>query len=89
MSHHIIRRMRLAHCKRGPALCAECRAMDVERICLLDVDPPDTGLMQRRVLEVEIDGRLTWREFDIVSTFESEEEARRYAEQEGIGDVVL
>jgi hypothetical protein len=89
MPLYVIRRMRLAHCKRGPALCAECRAMDVVRICLLDVDPADAGLVQRRVIEIEVDGRPTWREFDVVRTFDSEEEAWRYAEREGIRDVVL
>lgn len=89
MPHHIIRRIRLAHCKRGPALCAECRAMDVERICLLDVDPPDAGLLQRRVIEIEVDGQPVWREFDVVRTFQDAEEAGRYAEEEGIRDVVL
>jgi hypothetical protein len=87
MSCTIIRRIRLAHCKRGPAVCEKCREMDVERICLLDICPPDQGLMQRRVIEVEVDGEVTWREFDVIRAFDSEEEARAYAETEGIKDV--
>jgi len=63
--------------------------MNVERICLLDIDPLDAGLMQRRVIEIVVDGRPTWHEFDIVRTFDSEEDALRYAEREGIRDVVL
>jgi hypothetical protein len=43
MPHLIIARVRLAHCKKGPQVCAKCREMDVEKICLLDVDPPDRG----------------------------------------------
>ena len=86
---YIIRRIRLAHCKRGPATCEKCREMDAERICLLDICPPDPGLKQRRVIEVEVDGEETWHEFDVVRAFDSEEEARAYAEMEGIKDVEI
>jgi len=89
MSQHIIRRMRLAHCKRGPAVCAKCREMDEEKICLLDICPPDQGMVQRRVIELSRDGESVWREFDIVRAFESPEEAREYAEQKGIDDVTF
>ena len=89
MACHIIRRIRLAHCKRGPATCEKCREMDAEPICLLDICPPDPGLMQRRVIEVEGDGEVTWREFDVVLVFDSEEEARAYAAMEGIEDVEI
>ena len=87
MGCYIIRKIRLAHCKRGPATCEKCREMDAERICLLDICPPDQGLMQRRVIEVEVDGDVTWHEFDVVRAFDSEEEARAYAEAEGIKDI--
>lgn len=89
MAQYIIREMRLAHCKRGPELCETCREMDVERPCLLDIAPDDAGLMQRRVIEVEVNGETEWREFDIVRSFESEEEARAYADEHGIADVAL
>jgi len=79
----------LAHCKRGPATCEKCREMDAERICLLDICPPDPGQQQRRVIEVEVDGDVTWCEFDVVRVFDSEEEARAYAELEGIEDVEI
>jgi recombinational DNA repair protein RecR len=83
MAQYIIRRVRLAHCKRGPERCEQCRAMDEERICLLDICPE--GEMQRRVIQVGEDG--PWREFDIVRSFRSEEEAQAYADEHGIGDV--
>ena len=89
MSRYVIRKMRLAHCKRGPSLCEKCREMDVEKLCLLDICPSNMGMMQRRVIEVEYEGEMTWREFDIVKTFETEEEAREYAEANGIGDVEI
>jgi len=55
--------------------------MDIERICLLDVCPPDAGKVQRRVIQVEVGGEEVWREFDIVRTFEGKEEAIEYADK--------
>jgi hypothetical protein len=63
--------------------------MDVERICLLDICPPDAGLVQRRVIEVTINGQTEWREFDVVQAFADEEAAAAYAAQNGIEDVVI
>jgi hypothetical protein len=87
MSGHIIRKIRLAHCKRGPEVCEKCREMDVERICLLDICPPDAELVQRRVIEVTVDGETEWREFDVVRVFADEQEAAAYAAQNGIEDI--
>jgi hypothetical protein len=87
MPRYIIRKIRLAHCKRGPEVCEKCREIDAERICLLDICPPDAGLVQRRVIEVTIDGEKAWREFDVVRVFADEEEAAAYAAQNGIEDI--
>ena len=89
MSRHIIRKIRLAHCKRGPSICAKCREMDVEKICLLDICPPHMGEIQRRVIQISTGGETAWREFDVVRAFESKEEARKYADENAIGDVEL
>ena len=89
MACYIIRKMRLAHCKRGPSICEKCREMDEEKICLLDICPPDQGMVQRRVIEVRRGDERTWREFDILRAFESEQEAREYAEQHGVNDIIL
>lgn len=89
MPCHIIRKIRLAHCKRGPAVCEKCRQMDVERICLLDICPPDAGQMQRRVIEVTVDGETEWREFDVVKVFANKKEAAAYAAQNGIEDIAI
>lgn len=86
LPRYIIRTIRLAHCKKGPARCAQCREMDVDKICLLDICPPHPGEIQRRVIEVELDGEHVWREFDVVKVFESEQEARAYAAANGISD---
>lgn len=84
MPHHIIRKIHLAHCKRGPSICEKCREMDVEKICLLDISPPGAGELQRRVIQVNVGGEQVWREFDVVRAFESEAEARAYADENGI-----
>ena len=89
MSHHIIRTIRTTHCKRGPQRCAICRQMNAARICLLDIDPPQPGMMQRRTIEVEIDGKRVWREFDVVRAFASEEQALAYAATHHIQDIAL
>jgi hypothetical protein len=89
MPRHIIRRIRLAHCKRGPEVCEKCREMNVERICLLDICLPDAGQVQRRVIEISVDGETEWREFDVVQMFADEQEAKAYAAQNGIKDVVI
>ena len=87
MPCYIIRKVRIAHCKRGPDRCDKCREMDAEKICLLDIDPPRQGELQRRVIQVEREGVEAWREFDIVTIFESEKAAQEYAAQHGIKDV--
>jgi len=83
MPGYVIRRIRIAHCKRGPARCDKCREMDAERICLLDICPE--GEMQRRAIQV----RGVWREFDVLKMFDSEEAAQAYADEHGIEDVAF
>jgi hypothetical protein len=90
MSCHIIRTIRLAHCKRGPDRCEHCHQMDAGVPCLLDICPPDPGMVQRRVIEVaQPDGSSAWCEYDVMMVFESADAARAYAEQHGIEDVVI
>jgi hypothetical protein len=86
---YVIRRMRLAHCKRGPSRCERCRELDEERLCLLALCPADAGKRQSRVIPVRREGREVWCEFDIVRTFTSQAEAREYAREHGIEDVQL
>lgn len=86
---HVIRRIRTAHCKRGPSRCEKCRETEGDAICLLDIDPPDRGMVQRRVMEFRTGGLVEWREFDVVKLFASEAEARAYAAENGIEDLDL
>jgi len=87
LPRYIIRRIRLAHCSRGPERCEQCRQMNAEKIALLDIAPPHPGEMARRVIAVDYHGQQLWREFDVARTFESEEQARQYAVAHGIADV--
>ena len=87
MPHFVIRAIRMAHCKRGPLVCRECREADVTEICLLETYPPGSGDAQRRMIEVEVDGKIVWREYEIARTFDSEQEARDYAKENAIRDV--
>ena len=89
VSRYLIRRIRMAHCARGPELCEQCRALDREAPALLDIDPPNPGMVARRVIEVQVDGQSAWREYDVVQTFESEDEAWAYAAAHGVGDIEL
>jgi len=84
MSHLIIRSIRLAHCKRGPARCEQCRALDGEKYCLLDIDPPQPGLAQRRTIQVTLKGTPVWREFDVLRVFDSRDQAAAYATSAGL-----
>jgi hypothetical protein len=53
----------------------------------LDIGPPRVGEIQRRVIQVNREGGKVWREFDVVRAFESEEEAKEYADRHMIEDV--
>jgi len=89
MPQFVIRKIRLAHCARGPEWCEKCREMDREAPCLLDIDPPNYGMVARRVIELEFEGERFWREFDVVRVFESAAEAQAYAIAHRIEDVEL
>ncbi|MCU0726285.1 MAG: hypothetical protein MUE73_10915 [Planctomycetes bacterium] len=87
---HVIREIALAHCKRGPSRCEACReAAGTPRWCLLDVDPPDRGMVQRRVIEVRGESGSEWREFDVVRIFADEAEARAHAREHGIDEALF
>jgi hypothetical protein len=83
--HLLIRKIPLAHCAKGPALCAKCREMGGPKYCLLKLCTPDGTA--RRVIEVTENGKKAYREFDVVKIFTSREEAQIYAQKHAITDV--
>ena len=86
VKNQVIRAMRQLHCKRGPARCEQCRAGTATAIMLLDIAPPNPGLVQRPVIEVIRDGQSQWCEYDVLRCFADEAEARAYAAANGIVD---
>jgi len=67
-----------------------CGSTSEERtICLLELFPPGIGNAQRRAIEVQVDGEMVWREFEIVTSFGSADEAAAYATEHGIDDMDL
>lgn len=88
MSSYVIRKIRMAHCKRGPDRCEACRSLVAEKVCLLDVCPPQ-GELQRRVIKLLRDGEENWYEFDIVKVFENQDDARHFAAEHDIEDIEL
>lgn len=89
MAQYVIRKILLAHCKKGPQVCLLCRDMSEERICLLDVDPPHPGEIQRRVIETGRVENKRWREYEIARVFNDIREARDYARRHGIEDIEI
>ena len=50
---------------------------------------PRVGDIQRRAIQVDGNGDKVWRDFDAVTTFEGQEEAREYARKNAVEDVEL
>lgn len=84
---YIIRRLRQTHCKRGPEVCEKCRETDREDFCLQDTQPPDPGMVQRRLIHVKSDGEDFWPEFEVERVFADKAETEQYATDRGIADV--
>ena len=82
--NYVIRKMSLPHCARGPKGCKKCQeaAKDV-KIYLLNVYP-DPGTMTRPIIEVNFSGETHWQVYDVVQSFETEEQAREYAKKNGM-----
>lgn len=73
-----MRKMRVPHCKRGPERCQECEKRREEVYCLLDLDPPQQGMVQRPVLEIEVGGERRFLEYDLLQTFVTKEAAMEF-----------
>lgn len=56
------------------------------QIALLDVCPPDKGKVARPLTTLVIAGKLTYLEYDVIKVFDSEKEAKKYAEENQITD---
>ena len=90
-TRYIIRRIGLTHWARGGLRCTRCASLESQSPvpCLLDVSPPDAGMITRRTIQISRDGTAKRVDFDVVMVFETEEEAKCFAEKEGIVDLEL
>lgn len=85
----IIRKISVTHCKRGPARCVKCKATSKETICLLNICPEDAGKVARRVIPIKRNGKIEYREFDVIKQFESSDEALQFAKDNNISDIEI
>lgn len=85
---YIVKLLRVPHCKRGPENCRICREKNILRWHLLDIDPPDQDRVQRPVIEIEIAGEKQFRVFDVIKTFESEADARKYLSEKSFPGLI-
>jgi hypothetical protein len=80
-SIYVIRKMSVPHCARGPLRCEKCRIMEKEvKICLLKVHF-EPGEITRPVIDIYVNGKKKFCEYDLIKTFENEKEAKEYAER--------
>lgn len=56
------------------------------KIAVLDICPPDKGKPARPLTTIVVDGKLKYREYDVVKVFDSEKDAKKYAEENKITD---
>ena len=56
------------------------------RIALLDICPPNKGMVARPMTTVLLDGDSTMYEYDVVRIFKTEKEAKAFAKDNGIKD---
>jgi len=84
-----IRMLAPGHCARGPMRCDKCKAAQQQPATpkLLDVAP--YGDYARPTIEIVAGDVKTWRPYDVIRTFASSEEARAFAQQHHITDVLL
>ncbi len=85
----VMTKLSVPHCKRGPERCELCRKSSESRWCLLDVDPPDKQMVQRPVLDIEIDGERHFFVYDVIKSFVSEEEALTFLKSSELTDIYL
>lgn len=57
------------------------------RIALLDICPPNKGMVARPMTSMMIDGETIMYEYDVIKVFDSEDEAKKYARSSGIKDI--
>jgi hypothetical protein len=57
------------------------------RIALLDICPPNKGMVARPMTSMIVDGQETYYEYDVVRVFTDEKEAKDFAKENKLSDV--
>lgn len=72
-----IKEMTVIHCARGPERCERCRkrAEEGEKFCLIRLYLEATYI-SRPMIQVNIDGRRIFAEYDVLKVFTNFEEAK-------------
>ncbi|MBD3404603.1 MAG: hypothetical protein GF411_00530 [Candidatus Lokiarchaeota archaeon] len=82
----IIKLIYVPHCARGPKRCELCKkALNDKKICHLRLYT-HAGNVTRPVMEYVIHGKQGYFEYDVIKIFPSIEEAKKYAEKNGIAE---
>lgn len=82
----IIRKTTMLHCKRGISDCEKCQNIYSQKYCLLDIEPK--GDYQRPVIEVLINDKKMWVEYDVIKIFNNLNEAQKYAKENNISNYI-
>lgn len=81
---YVIQEMGGIHCARGPKWCPKCREMAQNvKFRLLKIHHAPTGHASP-VIQVPVDGTPVWFEYDVERVFETEAEARAYADRHDV-----
>jgi len=81
--------MSIPHCARGPSRCEKCKATAQEKKIYLLKIYLQPGEVARPVIEVKRDGESHYYEYDAIKQFNTEAEAKEYAEKHNISDISL
>ena len=83
--NYVIKKMHPIHCARGPKGCKKCREYArKEKYALLDIAPDDIEMIARPMIELEINGEKILMVFDVISYFDTLDEAKDYANENDI-----
>ncbi len=56
------------------------------RHALLDICPPNKGMVARPMTTIMVDGEPVYYEYDVIKVFENEKDAKKYAKENNISD---
>ncbi len=77
-------KMSIPHCARGPKRCEECKARsEIKEICLVKIFFKPRGITSP-IIELILNGKKGYYEFEVIKIFKDENAARNYARKNKI-----